>query len=133
MLFFCLSTLTGCTSTQTTGEYSETGEEGFTEYAYPFTDVPVPYGFSADRKKSFVYESGTGTFKVGRLYYSGWNKPREVVDYYQNAMINKGWELINSLVHEGTILNYQKEGWACTLIVTEALLKTNVEIQIGPK
>ncbi len=40
--------------------------------AYPFTDIPIPKGFDRDHAKSFVYESGSGTIKVGRLFFSGW-------------------------------------------------------------
>ena len=31
------------------------------ETAYPFSDIPIPSGFSRDDSKSFIYESGSGT------------------------------------------------------------------------
>ena len=55
------------------------------------------------------------------------------VDYYQNVMPSHGWNLINAMEHDGVILNYQKEGWVCTLIIQKVLLKTQIEAQIGPK
>lgn len=128
---FILS-LGGCAGTKK-GAGSPDSTAQFSDVAYPFTDVPIPSGFKADRDNSFVYESGSGSVKVGRLYYSGWHGAQEVVSYYQNAMINKGWKMINAMEHAGMILNYEKEGWVCTVIVTEALVKTNLEIQIGPK
>ncbi|NIQ03502.1 MAG: hypothetical protein GWM98_26640, partial [Nitrospinaceae bacterium] len=64
---------------------------------------------------------------------SGWNDQEEVVGFYENAMINKGWKLINSMEHDGKIMNYEKNGWDCTLIITAGWFKTYVEIQIGPK
>ncbi|MFQ5450223.1 MAG: hypothetical protein ACE5E9_06310 [Nitrospinaceae bacterium] len=127
-----LIVLTGCAGRHNADKASDPAAK-FSDVAYPFTDVPVPNGFSVDREKSFIYESGSGKIKVGRLYYSGWNNSQEVVNYYQNVMINKGWKLVNAMEHAGMILNYEKKGWACTLIVTESWFKTHVEIQIGPR
>ena len=129
---FAILLMIGCSSTPDS-EDSTGSTAGFTDVALPFTDVPVPSGFDIDRSKSFVYESGSGAVKVGRLYYSGWHDPQEVVNYYHNAMVNKGWKMVNSMEHDGIILNYQKETRVCTIIVTDALLKTNLEIQVGPK
>ena len=127
---FALLAMTGC-SLFTPDPEDSVAE--ITDVAHPFTDVPIPSGFDADRSKSFVYESGTGNIKVGRLYYSGWHDSQEVVNYYHNAMINKGWKMVNAMEHDGMILNYQKKTRVCTIIVTDALLKTHLEIQVGPK
>lgn len=132
MASFMLFSLGGCAGKKKAVNSGE-ASAGFSGVAYPFTDVPIPSGFKADRDKSFIYESGSGSTKVGRLYYSGWNGTQEVVNYYQNAMINKGWKMVNAMEHGGMILNYEKKGWVCTLIVSEAILKTHLEIQIGPK
>jgi len=125
--------MTGCSLMTPDPGDSADAEAGFTDVAQPFTDVPIPSGFSADRSKSFVYEAGSGAVKVGRLYYSGWHDSQEVVNYYHNAMINKGWKMVNAMEHDGMILNYQKKTRVCTIIVTDALLKTHLEIQVGPK
>ena len=100
---------------------------------YPFSDIPVPDGFERDHSKSFVYESGSGTVKVGRFFYSGWSNLSEVVSFYQNEMVNKGWSMVNSIKHETTILNYEKEGWVCALMIKTTLGKAYIEIQAGPK
>ncbi len=39
------------------------------EVAYPFSDIPIPNGFDRDHAKSFVYESGSGSVKVGRFFF----------------------------------------------------------------
>ncbi|MDE0847669.1 MAG: hypothetical protein OSA44_02525, partial [Nitrospinaceae bacterium] len=52
------------------------------ESAYPFADIPVPSGFERNHSKSFVYESGSGTVKVGRLFFSGWGNLNEVISFY---------------------------------------------------
>jgi len=103
------------------------------EMVYPFSDIPVPNGFDRDHSKSFVYESGSGSVKVGRFFYSGRAKLNETVTFYQNEMVNKGWSLINSIKHEATVLNYEKDGWVCSIMVEHMLGKSYVEIQAGPK
>ena len=103
------------------------------EMVYPFSDIPIPNGFERDHAKSFVYESGSGTVKVGRFFYSGWNSLDDVVNFYQNEMVNKGWSLVNSIKHETTILNYEKEGWVCALMIESKLGRAIIEIQAGPK
>lgn len=135
---FALFVMTGCALTQDATDSADSGGSAgpgaeVITLAHPFSDVPIPSGFSADRAKSFVYESGSGDVKVGRLYYSGWHDSQDVVNYYYNAMINKGWKMVNSMEHDGIILNYEKETRVCTVIVTDALIKTHLEIQVGPK
>ena len=100
--------------------------------ALPFTDVPVPNGFSRDQLKSFVYDGGN-EMKVGRLFFSGSTGLGPTVEFYQNEMINKGWALINSIASTETILNYQKEGWRCNVIIRpRSFSRSNIEILIGP-
>ena len=103
------------------------------EVVYPFSDIPVPSGFDRNHSKSFVYESGSGAVKVGRFFYSGWGKLDEVISFYQNEMVNKGWSLINTIKHETTILNYEKEGGICVLMIRSTLGRIEIEIQAGPK
>ena len=99
--------------------------------AQPFTDVPIPKGFKRDLSKSFVYE--TDNIKVGRLFFSGGTNPKLTVEFYRNEMINQGWTLINSIANKESILNYEKEGWTCTVIVRPASFgRSDIEIQIGP-
>ena len=100
--------------------------------ALPFTDVPVPSGFSRDQAKSFVYDGGN-EMKVGRLFFSGSTGLEPTVEFYQNEMVNKGWALTNSIASTETILNYQKEGWTCTVIIKpRSFSRSNIEILIGP-
>ena len=126
--FFLVLLISGCAGWTSSDESTDS-----TQDLVDFAGVPVPNNFTLDRSKSFVYESGNGVVKVGRLFYSGWYNMDEVISYYQSAMINRGWKLINSIDHNGKILNYQKEGWACTLNIQSGWLKSYVEVQIGPK
>ena len=100
--------------------------------ALPFVDVPVPDGFNRDQLKSFVYDGGN-EMKVGHLFFSGSTGLEPTVEFYRNEMINKGWTLINSMASTDTVLNYQKEGWTCTVIIRpRSFSRSNLEILIGP-
>jgi len=102
--------------------------------AHPFTDIPIPKGFDRDQSKSFVYESGSKNMKVGRLFFSGSSKLEETVEFYQNEMINHKWTPgVSFLANNGKILNYQKKGWDCTVIIQSGWFGSDIEIQIGPK
>ena len=102
--------------------------------AHPFTDLPIPNDFDRDQSKSFVYESGSKSVKVGRLFFSGGGELEEIVEFYQNEMINHKWTPgVSFLANNGKILNYQKKGWDCTVIIQSGWFGSDIEIQIGPK
>ena len=101
--------------------------------AHPFTDIPVPNGFKRDHSKSFIYESGSSTIKVGQLFFYGWSDLSAVISFYKNEMINKGWTLINTMGHSPTVMHYEKEGWVCNLLIKSVLGQVYIEIQAGPK
>jgi len=115
-------------------EESEPPPPPVVETAHPFTDIPVPSGFSRMNKKSWIYESGSGTVKVGRLFFSGYEKVKAVVPFYQNEMLNNGWTLVNSIKTEKKyILNFEKEGSVSTIMIESNIVSTFIEIQVGPK
>ena len=102
--------------------------------AHPFSDIPIPEEFDRDQSKSFVYESGDKNIKVGRLFFSGSGNLEDIIEFYQNEMINHKWTPgVSFLANNGKILNYQKTGWDCTVIIESGWLGSNIEIQIGPK
>ena len=102
--------------------------------AYPFTDIPIPPGFDRNNSKSWIYESGSGTLKAGRLFFSGYKNEDQVLTFFQNEMLNKGWTLVNSIKTEkNQILNYEKEGSVSTIMLRSRLMTTFIEIQVGPK
>ena len=98
-----------------------------------FSDIPVPSRFQFDRSKSFIYESGSGSVKVGRLFFKGWASQKNVTTFFENEMVNNGWTLVRVIEHDGTMLLYQKKGRVCTVILGSSLGQSTVEIQIGPK
>ncbi len=133
-LFFLFGVwLTGCATWEEMTATTPPPPPPPPEMVYPFSDIPIPNGFEQNHSKSFVYESGGGAVKVGRFFYSGWSSMSDVVSFYQNEMINKGWSLINSIKHETTLLSYEKEGWVCALAIKTSFGKAYIEIQAGPK
>ena len=101
--------------------------------AYPFSDIPIPSGFSRDDSKSFIYESGSGAVKVAKIIFSGWENLDQVITFYQNEMLNNGWAPGTSIRDKIYILNYDKEGWAATVTLSSNYGKTIIGIQAGPK
>jgi len=131
IIFLSLAFFNGCAGLDQF-EKQVPPEPAIINNALPFVDVPVPDGFNRDQLRSFVYDGGN-EMKVGRLFFSGSTGLEPVVEFYQNEMINKGWTLINSIASTETILNYQKEGWTCTVIIKpRSFSRSNIEILIGP-
>ena len=131
IIFLTLAFFNGCAGLD---QFDPTppAEPAIINNALPFVDVPVPDGFNRDQLKSFVYDGGN-EMKVGHLFFSGSTGLEPTVEFYQNEMINKGWTLINSMASTDTVLNYQKEGWTCTVIIRpRSFSRSNLEILIGP-
>ena len=98
-----------------------------------FEDLPIPSTYSYKRSKSFVYESRSGSIKVGHLFFTGWANLDETIAFYQNEMINKDWSFIRVVEHDGTELLYEKNDKVCRVTLKSTLGQTQIEITIGPK
>lgn len=135
LFVIALAGLTGCAGTpkKAGGPPSTEKEPPPPTVALQFPSIPIPKGTELDRDKTFIYESGSGKVKVGRLVFSVWNKYQEVVDYFRDEMVNNGWKLLRTIEHTETILLYERRGKVATVIIQSSLGKTYIEIQIGPK
>ena len=138
VFLFILLLLSGCATWEAwdigSDEENEPPLPTVIETAHPFSDIPVPSGFSRNNRKSWIYESGSGTVKVGRLFFSGRKNMEEILPFYENEMLNKGWNLVNSIKTEKRhILNYEKEGWVSMIMLRSNIVTTFIEIQVGPK
>ena len=132
-IFLFLIFINGCAGIIDKMEGGTPPEPEIINNALPFIDVPVPSGFNRNQLKSFVYETSNDNMKVGRLFFAGNKSLKDVVEFYQNEMVNKEWILINSMASTDTILNYRKTGWTCTVIVRpRTFSRSIIEIQIGP-
>ena len=132
-IFLLLMFINGCAGIIDKMEGGTPPEREIISNALPFIDVPVPSGFNRNQLKSFVYETSNDSMKVGRLFFEGNKSLKDVVEFYQNEMVNKEWTLTNSMASKDTILNYRKAGWTCTIIVRPSpFSRSTIEIQIGP-
>jgi len=136
VIFGTLILFVGCASKET-GK-SKRGHAGNVKESIPalqkrFANIPLPKDYDLDRSKSFIYESGTGHVKVGRLHLTGWGGPDNVINFYRTEMIKKGWNLIRVTEQEATVMLYDQESDLCTIVIVKSYGKTSVDIQFGPK
>ncbi len=124
--------MTACAAMQTQTPAQAPSQEEVSRH-YRFPDVPFPQDFKLDRDKSFIYEAKESATKVGRLVYTGYDNITNVVDFYQNEMINNGWTEVRIIEHSGTIMLFEKESKICHVIVQSGFATATVEIQIGPR
>ncbi|MCF8720262.1 hypothetical protein [Nitrospina gracilis] len=133
-LIFALFGFSGCADTPKKTGDSAPEQSPPPSVAMQFPNVPLPKGIELDRGKTFIYESGSGNIKVGRLVFSVWNKAEDVVDYFRTEMVQNGWTPLQIVEHDTRTMLYQRKGQVCTVSVTPSHLgKTHIEIQIGPK
>ena len=127
---------TGCAAKET--GRSHRGTAGNVKDSMPalskrFSNIPLHKDYDLDRSKSFIYESGDGNVKVGRLHLTGWGGPDDIIVFYRNEMVKKGWKLIRMTEQEATILLYEQGAQICTVVLVKSFGKTSVDIQFGPK
>ncbi len=123
----------GCAKTTYSPNSDGEGQAPPPPIAMQFSSIPLPDGVELNRDKTFIYESGSGTVKVGRLSFSLWNSADEVVEYFRNEMPSRVWQSIRIVEHDITIMLYEMDNEVCTIIVEPSFGKTKIEIQIGPK
>lgn len=123
---WCAGALAGCTET---GEGVRSDAAGGLEVSPDtyFADVPVRVGFHL--VDSFVVEGKTR--RVGELRYRGRGEVVELVEYYRNAMVASGWELINVMgTTELKNLLFRKEAEYCQIQVSGAGWRGGVNVRI---
>ncbi len=123
-----------CAPLEPSGTPEATGPgETPSNLAVRFANIPIPPGFDLDHSKSFIYESGSGSVKVGRLLLTGWNSADEVIEYFRNEMVSKGWQAVSIMEQKSTLMVYEQEDQVCTIMVEPSMGKTRVQINVGPK
>jgi hypothetical protein len=136
ILLVTFALLAGCASNDS--GRSKRGTAGGVKESIPslqkrFANIPLPKGYDLDRSRSFIYESGSGHVKVGRLHLTGWGGPDNVINFYRTEMIKKKWNLIRVTEQEATIMLYDQETELCTIVIVKSYGKTSIDIQFGPK
>ncbi len=94
--------------------------------------VPVYPGFKLVPDKSFIYESGD--IKVGRLYFVGDAKLKDLVSYYKETLPDKGWEPVATTIYGNTAeLTYTTPQQFLQINLKKGFSQTSLIIQIGPR
>jgi len=126
----------GCAATESSKSHRGTAgnvKDSLPTLSKRFSNIPLPRKYDLDRSKSFIYESGSGNVKVGRLHLTGWGGPENIIMFYRNEMVKKGWDLIRVTEQEATVMLYEQDNQICTVVIVKSFGKTSVDIQFGPK
>ena len=126
----------GCVSKETPRAHRATAgnvRDSLSSLSKRFSNIPLPRNYDLDRSKSFIYESGNGKVKVGRLHLTGWGGPENIINFYRSEMVKRGWDLIRVTEQEATIMLYSQDNQICTVVIVKSFGKTSVDIQFGPK
>ena len=108
----------GCVSKESPRPHRGTAgnvKDSLSSLSKRFSNIPIPKKYDLDRSKSFIYESGKGDVKVGRLHLTGWGGQDEVIVFYRNEMVKRGWDLIRVTEQEATIMLYGQDSQICTV------------------
>lgn len=99
--------------------------------ALKFEDVPVPAGFKILDSDSFTFQNEG--LRIGLLKYTGSTNPSKVVAFYKEQMPLYNWELINIIEYGRRMLNFERSGQSCIVIVEPSKFKTVLTIAVAPK
>lgn len=96
-----------------------------------FQDIPAPYGFKLIQGESYVFENDFVRF--GLLRYVGRARAEQVVSFYREQMPMFGWNEVNVVEYEKSLLNFEKQDQTSIVTVESSKLNTSITIAIAPK
>ena len=96
-----------------------------------FEDIPVPYVFKIHPEESFAFQNDFS--RVGLLRYTGKHSPDELVKFFKEQMPLYRWEMVNIIEFGRRVLNFEKNGQNCIVMVERASSKTSLIIAVAPK
>lgn len=131
--FGIVASISGCSSLGTYSDSEHTSTDKTSVLTDQFPNIPIPDGFILIREKSFIYISGTGGTKVGKLYFSSWGKVSGLIRFYQDKMLEKGWKPLSFIGQNTTTMVFEQKNHICTITMEPSFWKTTVEINVGPK
>ena len=110
--------------------------EGYDVVRPQFADIPVPEGFKYLQDESYSFEYDWKNVRHGRLFYRGNTPAGEIVDFYQDNMIQANWLSAGTAGAKKVMLTYEKGSGAtkerCIVTIYALDDKTVVEIQLDP-
>ncbi len=123
--------LSSCATVQTTSQKPLMTQEQIKEELLGDL-VPVYPGFRLIPDKSFIYESGD--IKVGRLYFVGDAKLKDLVSYYRETLPDKGWEPVAITIYGNSAeLTYTTAQQFLQITIKKGFSQTSLIIQVGPR
>jgi len=131
--FGIVASISGCSSLGTYSDSEQTHIDRHSALTEQFPNIPIPDGFNLVRGKSFIYISGTGKTKVGKLYFSSWGKVSGLIKFYQDKMLEKNWKPLSFIGQNTTTMVFEQKNHICTITMEPSFWKTTVEINVGPK
>ena len=96
-----------------------------------FDDVPIPAKFTLRAEQSFAFQNED--VRVGMLRYAGHADSQQVVAFFREQMPVFQWTLANAIEAEPSVLNFEKAGQSCIILVHRRGGRTELAIDVAPK
>ncbi|MCX5706701.1 MAG: hypothetical protein NTW13_03440 [Candidatus Omnitrophica bacterium] len=125
-----LISLTGCAGVSTKEDQAEQ-KPLQSQVLLKFTDLPVPLGFKSLLDESYSFESAG--MRVGILKYQGKATLDQVVGFYKEQMPMYNWALLNSVEYGDSMMNFEREGESCIVVLSPKGGNITISMSLGPK
>lgn len=96
-----------------------------------FDDVPVPARFTLRAEQSFAFQNEE--VRVGMLRYAGPADSEQVIAFYREQMPVFQWTLVNAVEAAPAVLNFEKAGQSCIILVYRKGRRTELSVDLAPK
>lgn len=96
-----------------------------------FDDLPIPLGFLIDINNSYAFQNSET--RAALLRYVGKGSLRSLLQFFIEQMPRYNWALLNQVEFEKIVLNFEKAGESCIVIIEPQRSRILVTISIAPR
>lgn len=97
-----------------------------------FPDIPIPGNHKINMERTTIFTSNQQS--LGKLVAEGRGDVLSVYRFYETAMPQNGWSLVNAFQSETSSMYYAKPGKFVAIIIEQpSRFYTRVTINIGPE
>ena len=96
-----------------------------------FDDLPIPVGFLIDIQSSYAFQNNE--IRVALLRYVGKESVRTLIEFFKEQMPRYNWELLSQVEFEQTVLNFEKRGEICIVMIEPQRKRVLVTLSISPR